>query len=355
MGNTNSSQTAQAITQSIAKNMVSSISSVSSDSTAISEIKSTCKWYNEKVDCDKLCLNAAERLDWSADEVASTCPPLCGCVIENIDMSQILVISTDSKQISKIDQKINASATTSMDQYTKDSSTREDANAATTAITDNSTKIRQAIASSTHAYSVIISDSSYISGITINQSINVVQNFLQNTDSIQSNINKVATTITQKSINTMNLVLYAGIGVILILVIIFAILLLGKSHDLADFFHRILPILIWFIMATLVTVIHVLAKPGYVTYTMPGETKKHIDVGKLLMWLFIYYVGFAVIIYGYFKFTRRGEGGYEGDGGYEDEEPVHHKKKKGTDIQIHISGSGQHSVSNAGGDEDYGE
>lgn len=354
----NSSQEAQAITKSISTNIVNSIQSLNSNNTVVSEINATCHSASQpggggvRQHCVEDCFTAATANNWSAPDTSTVCSTVCGCTVTNINMSQALVIASQTQQNSTVNQAIEASATTALDQYAKNSATKQAATNVSDLITQNVADIQQAIGLSNSAFNIINSDSSYVSGITMGQSINAVTDYIQSNTDIQKNINKIATSITQKSVNTMQWIMYAGIGIILVFMIIFAILLLSKSKDLKEFFHKIMPVLVWFIMVTLVTVIHVLVKPSYVSYIMPGDKTqtKHIDVAKLLMWLFIYYVGFAFLVYGYFKFTRRHESG-DDDDLLDDDEQYHdegkHDDDDGADIKIHISGGRKAKIVNS--------
>jgi hypothetical protein len=351
----NSSQEAQAITKSISTNIVNSIQSLNSNNTVVSEINLTCKAATDaggvRQNCVEDCFTASTNGHWSAYDTGSVCSAVCGCTVKNVNMSQALVIASKTQQNSTVNQAIEASATTALDQYAKNSATHQSATNISDLITQNVAEIQQSIGLNNSAFNIINSDSSYVSGITMGQSINAVSDYIQSNTDIQKNINSIATTITQSSVNTINWIMYAGIGIILIFIIIFAILLLSKSKDLKDFFHRIMPILVWFIIVTLVTVIHVLVKPSYVSYIMPGDTTqtKNIDVAKLLMWMFIYYVGFAFLVYGFFKFTRRKEDD-EGDYKLPDDDD---DDKSG--INIHISGGRKPTVVHSGNRNDEGK
>lgn len=314
----NSSQIAQSITKSISENIVSSIQVASANNNFIQEINATCTNAQDIVECKNKCSDNSVKHDWSPEqsiEYVKVCSGLCGCSINNVNFKQFITVSSSIQQNSIIDQKIKDSIKNSLEQYTT-GDTEQDAKIATDKLSSNSTNIYAAISSNTSSTQKIIVDNTPIMGISFEQSIDIVQNFIQTNTTVQTNINNIANTISQKSISTFTTLLYVGIVLLFIFIVIFGILMLSKSRDLRDFLYRITPILVWFILVAIITVVHILIKPSYVSYIMPEDkTKtKHLDVPKLLMFLFLYYVGTGILMFVFFKFTRRNNSNYSGNG-----------------------------------------
>ena len=72
-------------------------------------------------------------------------------------------------------------------------------------------------------------------------------------------------------------------------------MILKRSKDFTDFFYKILPVLVYVVLVTAITIIHILAKPGYVClYNKYGE--KIIDKRKLFLYLILYYFILGVVI-----------------------------------------------------------
>ena len=333
MGQANSQQTAENMTKSVASSIIKSLQSLTTQSIIDQSIYGTCSTEVSKQQGDDALtcmLNFADK--YSESELRALCSILMTCSSSDIDFTQYVYISDVSDQTADLKSSIENDAETALKQFSQNSNTDQLIKEATTVISDNKTKIVSDIINNINASQSIELHNYSVKGVTFDQSVNVTTKNIQSITEVQDSINKIAVSVTQSSINTTNTIVFVVFIILAIFLVIFGIVLLGKSKDLKDFFHKLLPFLVWFIMSSLVTVIHILTKPEYVSYTMPNETEKHIDVPKLLMWLFIYYMGFAMIIYGYFKFTRRGENGEEGE--YKE---ISHKKSRDKSEKIEDS------------------
>jgi hypothetical protein len=306
MGGNNTKEQADSIASSISKNIVNSISTVTITDKMVQEIHAICD-ASTHTDCVTKCMAAGLKANFKPDDYKNVCGSLCGCAIENINMKETLMLTSSGTQTSDINSAIKSSVTTTMDQYTSGPASL-DAQAVSKAVTINSTNIQQAIHTSSEAVQIIDVGDTYISGITFDESITSVYNFIQTNKVIQSSINKLATTITQKSVDTMNNILYIGLIIILVFFLIFSIIMISKSKNITDFFNRIKLYIIWFILVTIITIVLVISKPSYVSYVLvdnSADKTRHLDYNKLFMWLFIYYVSFAVIIYSYNKISNK--------------------------------------------------
>lgn len=309
MGSSNSKQIADNLTTSISQNIVNSISNVCQSTDYINSIKATCD-AGAHGDCVKNCMKIAVNDAGinSGGELKDLCGSLCGCLIQDVNFEQIIIITSNTDQEQVLDQAIKSSVKTTLDQYKENSDADQTIDNSTKTITKNSAKILQSISSSNSAVQVMDIENTTIKGVSFKQTIDVVAKFLQKNDVTQKAINDIAVSMSQKDINTLNWVIYAGIIMVILFFLIFMIIMLTKSKDLKEFFYKILPVLIFIVVSSIITIIHVLTKPGYVSYTMEGEKDKRIDITKLLMYLFLYYIGLGIIIWGVWKVKKKYSG-----------------------------------------------
>ena len=309
MGGNNSKQVADAITKSIATNIVKSVQTSSNNYISSQVVSGHCTAEQGQAQIDGMqkCINSLVDRDFSAADIKSVCEPIITCSASDIELSQTVSIMNSGEQKASINSGIKSNTENALSQFASDANSQE-INAVTDAITSNRTDITNTIVNDIQNTQVIIAENYRFHAIKLDQAMHSTTRILQSNTAIQSSINKVATTITQVSVKKTTTIAMIGGIVIAVFLLIFAILLLSKSKDLKDFFYKLVPFIVWTILVALITVIHILVKPDYISYTMEKETKKRLDMPKLLMWLFIYYVSTAIIVYVFFKIVRRNDG-----------------------------------------------
>ena len=310
MGN-NPSQQAAALTTAISQDVVDVLQSSVNTQNVSQEVKNDCTKYVMPDGCIDGISNLCYKNKYSADQCTELAIALCSCSISNVNLKQTVYVSASSSQYTAINSSIQNSVSTTLSQAAKDSGADQEAKAASKSVVGVLSKIRQTIYDSVSASQIVHNiggGGGYVAGITMDQTVNIITNIIQKDTTTQSAINKLATTITQSSVNTMNWVMYVGIIIIILFIVIFLILMLSKSKDLKDFFYKILPVLIWFVCSLIVTFILILTKPSFITYTLKnddGSSSKYIDVAKLIMYLTLIYIGFAIIITVVFKIKNK--------------------------------------------------
>ncbi len=307
MGARNSKQEAKSITESLSRNIANTLSSINQSMKFEQIIDASCKDL-DPVNCLDVCMENACKAGYEPNETLELCQ-LCFCTISDINFKQTILIDTSFEQITEIQQSIKTSIETTLNQLKTGGNNDQIISNASNNIIDNVNDLYKTIESSTKAVQIInTEDVSSIKGITFDQTIDVIGDFLQDDKVIQENINDIAIIITQENKGTLNWVIYAGIIIVILFILIFMILMLSKSKSLVEFFYKILPVLIFTVLAALITIIHVLFKPGYVSYTMEGEEKKRLDIVKLLMYLFLFYLGLGIIIWAIWKVKSKYKG-----------------------------------------------
>lgn len=231
------------------------------------------------------------------------------CKMNKVNVSDNLNIDNISQQQNQSTQEIATSIKNTLTQIGGDSS-NQDINTNSKSINKLASNIVQEITSSPDVKSSINLfnySASYISQSSVS---NIVQKNLQNSTEVQSVINNIANTITQIDENNNSIyktILYI-IGIIIISYFLISIIMsLKRSKNLSEFLHSMLPYFIWFILSLITTSLHILVPPKYITFmdnTDPKKPIKTINIKKLLLFLSIYYIGFAILIFSYFKIKK---------------------------------------------------
>jgi len=133
---------------------------------------------------------------------------------------------------------------------------------------------------------------------------NIVENELLTNTTLQDNITSISNMIAQTSLNTNNLYKNTLLIITFLLTastIVSVIMTLHRSKDLADFLHTMTPYFIFTGVAVVILVVHILAKPAYVTYS-DDKGIKQLDKDKLIKYLTVYYSVIGLIIFAVFKF-----------------------------------------------------
>lgn len=316
MGNTNSQQIATSIATSIATNIIKSLQMSNSNTTIINNLKAACNAdviQEQDVAYNTCIKNMVVNEKMTANDIYTICKPLIGCTVSDVDMSQNIYIESSTTQMADIQQNLENNVKNALSQF-KNDKTSQAINAVSNEITKNETDIANLILNNTIAQQVINVNNISIKGVTMSQSIKYFADNLQNIASVQKAVNNLATTITQSSVSTINTAIIVGVIIVSVFIMIFLILLLSKSRDIQEFFYKILPILTWVIIVTIITILHILIKPLYVSYVMPGEKEKHLNITTFLMYMFLYYVATAILVWTFFKIIRRGNQEYSTSG-----------------------------------------
>jgi hypothetical protein len=231
------------------------------------------------------------------------------CKMNKINVSDNLNVNNISQQQNQSQQEIATSIKNSLTQIGGDSS-NQSISSASKSINKLALDIVQEITSKVDVKSSINLfnySASYISQSSVS---NIVEKNLQKNTIVQSIISNIANTITQidENNNSIYKTLLYIIGVLIISYFLISIIMtLKRSQNLSTFLHSMLPYFIWFILALITTALHILVPPKYITFidnTDPTKPKKTINIKKLLLYLSIYYIGFAILVFSFFKIKK---------------------------------------------------
>ena len=307
MGNS-SSATVSNITTDVSKNILKALQTSQTDVSVQQQIVGKCdtnviqtlsKAYTD-------CL--INRYDhWSTDDLIKVCSVYTSlCKMSNIDLDSNLNMTNLTTATDSVKQKVSTAVSNTLSQYGGDESNQYITNITDT-MNETTTKIVSQLNSDTNIKQTVDLDAVHGEFISMDTSLDIITKTLQSTESFQSNVIKISNIITQTAdnANTAYTTLLILFGIVALAGLLISIIMtLKRSSGMHDFFMRMLPAFTWFILSVLVTVIHILAKPGYVSYKdVNGD--KHLSRSKLFFALMGYYVGFFLIILIVYKIKQR--------------------------------------------------
>jgi hypothetical protein len=155
--------------------------------------------------------------------------------------------------------------------------------------------IVQKVGNSVSDVQTLNADSYSFSNISFKQSATVITDTIMSNKVIVQDINSIANTISQTSMGTYSTILTIGAIIIALFILTFLIITMSKSKDLKDFLAKTIPYIIFVIVAFLITMIHIVLKPSYVTYK-DTDGNVYLDKSKLLLYLSIYYISTIFLI-----------------------------------------------------------
>jgi hypothetical protein len=307
--NSTPAQIANDITESISTNISSSIQSSSNITDISQEIDASCEKDVVKDDninytqCYKnIMASDPKEFPNKTEAIKNICRPFMTCNMTDVSLDQVIYVDIKALQESDLSSLIKNSVESEIKQKTDGKAQRADINSIVEAFQKSS--ISQSIKNAFKSRQILTVKNMSVSGVTMKQSGTMISDIIQKSKIVQKQINDLSSKISQES-GSSSTIVTVGIIIIMLFLIVFLLLLLSKSKDLVDFFYKLLPILSWVILVSIITITHILVKPGYVSYTMPGEDKeKHLDMTKFLMYMFIYYVCSAIVIYMFFKILK---------------------------------------------------
>jgi NADH:ubiquinone oxidoreductase subunit 6 (subunit J) len=307
MGNS-SSATISNITNTTAKNILSALQRSQTNANVQQQIYGVCdtelvqSLSKQYTDC------LLKYFDyWSPDDLIEICSVYTDiCKMSNIDMNSSLNMTNLTQADASIKQEIKQSVSNTLSQYGGNNSDQYISNI-TDASDTISTKIVEDLVNSGDIIQSINLNATSGNFISMDSSINVINKSLQSIDVFQKNVTSISNIITQTADNSHNtytifLILFGIIAISGIMISI--IMTLRRSSGIDDFFNRMMPSFIWLILSLLVTVIHIIAKPGYVSFT-DKDGNKQLNQTKLFYTLFGYYVVLFLIIFTIYKIKQK--------------------------------------------------
>jgi hypothetical protein len=318
MGNTSSSQVAQSIATSISNIAMNATQSASTTNSSVNIINANCSSgnYDSVSGCSDtiktICGSEPLLCENGHNETIMAFVGLCEikanqCKVSNVSQSNKIVALVDNTTTADLTATVKNSITANLNQSIKNTSAQQTINSSINQITSTIVSSLQSMVTKNSSVNVIKADGYNVYAVSQTNFTNaVVKNLLKDIASAKA-INTAAVTIAQSAEGTYNWIIYIGAILITIFIIIFLILMLAKSDNVKQFFHRILPFLVWFVMIVITTLVFIIFKLPLVSSINAVSNKKEINLSKLILWLSVFYVGYGIILYIFFKIKRRKE------------------------------------------------
>jgi hypothetical protein len=299
MGNDPSKQTIENINSNISSTILKALQKSQTNSSlqqqvtgkcGVGRIKSLSKGYT---DCIVRLIDKYE-----PDSVLNICSLYSeSCKMNDIDLKAIINVKAIKNQDANSIQEIKTNITNTI---TQTSGTQIDQLVSN--INDNISEVVSIIIQELKTDNNISQelDLDEVKGeyISMKTTLDTISNVVQKNKIISENVSKITNIISQTSLNdnsTIQTMIYTSIVILIAGFLISVIMTLKRSNGISDFFYRILPVIIFFVLASIITIIHVLTKPSYISF----KDKDGIDVinkQKLLLYMALYYFIIVIII-----------------------------------------------------------
>lgn len=244
----------------------------------------------------------------SADTIHNQCNSLWSgfCNMNKVNLSSNINVTNISNQMSQTTQEVENTIKNTLSQMAGSSSSQlisQNSNI----ITNVSSSITQKLAQQATQKNTINLFNVKASYISMDSTQDIVSIIIQENKQMQSIINSISTTITQTDMNSTSL--YKNIFILIIVLIILYVLMsiimtLKHSDSVSDFFYKILPTFIWFLLCVVTTALHILVPPSYVIY-IDKKAEKKTSTPYLVLYLSLYYIGFAIVVFTSFGVYRK--------------------------------------------------
>ena len=300
-------QTINNINSTISTNIINSLQTSNNNINDLQSINAECSPDVVKT-IIKNYVDCVTKNQSSSVEALSLCNILWSsfCKMNKVNLSTNLNFTNLSKQSSITTQAIQNSINNTLTQFGGDDSSQY-IDQKSDIINTLSANIYQSLSATANANDTIDLFNVSAKYITLQSSISICINQIENNQNFQSIVNDISTNITQSDINSSSLyknIIFIVIIIIISYLLITLIMTLKRSSSIKDFLYTMLPYFIWFILALITTLLHILVPPKYVTYT-DLKNNKHISQQYLALYLGIYYLSFAIIIFIIFKIINR--------------------------------------------------
>lgn len=307
MGGSNSKQTIEDINGAISKNIINSLqnsqSTVFTDQNLI--VSCDAQMVNGLIDSYIDCVSGSKsairlkNLNGDIDKLKNTCESVTSvCKGEYINMDNIFNVQLNNTQQNEVEQTVKNAIKDTLTQYSGSDSDQKIAT--NTNITSNLTSdIKQQFTDLASTQQSIKINNVEITYVSQKIAIDITKNILQQNKSLQTVVNDVSNNVSQTTLDqsSYNIFIYIFVIIVVSYFCIKIIMTLKRSPTTKDFFNTMLPYFIWFILSVIITLLHILVPPKYITFTNTYTNKKEINKQKLILYLSIYYISVAILIY----------------------------------------------------------
>ena len=216
------------------------------------------------------------------------------CSVSDIKFDQTITFTSSADLVNAVKDLSENDIKNNLTQF-QNTATNQTINDLASNIINIKNDIVQKVGGSLSASQTLDGNNVKFSNISFKQSATVITNTIMSDQYIIQDINSIANTISQTSMGTYSTILTIGAIIIALFILTFLIITMSKSKDLKDFLAKTIPYIIFVIVAFLITMIHIVLKPSYVTYK-DTDGNVHLDKSKLLLYLSIYYISTIFLI-----------------------------------------------------------
>lgn len=296
------------ITQIISSNITSNLQKSYTDITVIQRVSGKCT-DNTIKDISKAyvdCILEFDEDNYNNKEILDICSIYNSlCKMGNIDLSQSLDVSRINIQNQSILNNMESDIINSLSQYSGSKTDKYISNI-TFQVNNNISTIVDKIKQNDSFIQSI--DLNNIKGefISLSSTNQIIGQIIQSDSIISDNINNIANTISQTSVNNeelfknllsitgMLLASYLGISIIV---------KMNNSENVADFFKNIIPILLYIIVSCSIVIIHILTKPSYITFKDTDDVLR-FNNQRITLFIFVYII-LSIIVTKSIKYFKK--------------------------------------------------
>ena len=302
MGGT-TSQTISNINTSISKNILNSLQTQQNNINISQKVSGYCdidKIKQISTDYVNCITDTVKQQQWpNDDDLLKICGVITSqCKMNDININSVINLSNISTQENDVKQSVTTAIKNTLSQYGGSEADQYITQATKSVSTTTNNIIQQLTNNETIRQTISTIDGS-VSVISLDLSVNIVNNVLQKDSNLQSAVTSISNSISQVEIDNESSIFttFLIVGCIIIIsgIMIKLIMILKRSSSMSDFFNNILPGFIWFILALVTTLLHILKPPKYITY-QDSDNITRINKKYLFLFLLAYYTGFAIII-----------------------------------------------------------
>jgi len=295
------SQIATSMNNIMSKSILKSIQKANSTTQASITFTAKCNKsaLNIKSNCVNECNKNIDKLKTHYSECSEVCKDIC--TIRNVDIQQRFLYNGSLTLTNKIKQDVKTGIENDLKQLCDGCNENQRASVSNNVTKDNIIKITQDINNDTSSTITLTLDNETVHSLKISQVIDITKNVLLENKVLQTSVQKVSTTIYQKSVGSYGWIVKAGAILIAVLILTFFVVAFNKSSDFKDFLKMNAAYLIFLSLVLIITIVHVLLKPAYVSYVDPESEEKKLMSGKLALYMVLYCFAIGIILAIVFK------------------------------------------------------
>jgi hypothetical protein len=299
MGNDPSKQTIENINSSISSNILKALQKSQINSSLQQQVTGKCDSQRIKDLSEGYTQCIVEFIDEKTpDDLLRDCSIFSEmCRMTDVDLKAIINVKSLTTQDASIIQEIKTNIANTLTQ-----ASGPDTDQLVSNINNNISRIVseivQELKSNNNISQIVDLDGIKGSYISMNTTLNTISKAVQKDEIISENVTKISNIISQTSINENSLLttaIYIALMILIAGFLISIIMTLNRSNGIVDFFYKILPFIIFFVIIAIIIIVHVLANPAYITFK-DKDGKVIINKQKFLMYMSIYCFVIGVII-----------------------------------------------------------